>query len=51
MIGNLKINPISTLNNFFDLGFENSQSSRNPDKVIFNYSCQGLVVIEKKLSL
>ena len=31
----------------FDLGFENSQTSHNPDKVIFNYSSLALTESEK----
>ena len=51
MIGKLSINWISTLK-CFDIGFENSQISRDPDKVIFNDSshepkvkrlCKGLM--------
>ena len=49
MIGNLNINRISTLKNFFDLGFENSHTSHNPDKVIFNYSSHVLTDSEKSL--
>ena len=32
---------------FFDLSFENSQISHDPDKVIFNYSFHGLTESEK----
>ena len=34
---------------FFDLGFENSQTSHDPDKVIFNYSAHVLIESEKNL--
>ena len=33
----------------FDLGFENSQTSHDPDKVIFNYSSHVLTKSEKSL--
>ena len=33
----------------FDLGFENSQTSHDPDKVIFNYSSHVLTESEKRL--
>ena len=33
----------------FDLGFENSQTSHDPDKVIFNYSSHVLIESEKSL--
>ena len=33
----------------FDLGFENSQTSHDPDKVIFNYSSHVLTESEKSL--
>ena len=48
MIGKLSINRISTLK-YFDLGFENSQISRDPDKVILNDSSHEPKV--KKLTL
>ena len=33
----------------FDLGFENSQISHNPDKVIFNHFSHVLIETEKSL--
>ena len=34
----------------FDLGFENYQTSHDPDKVIFNYSSDVLTESEKKFT-